>query len=240
MSIEAQHPVRTYPPDDGAFHHDDFKETHPAYAMIGAHRVSSMPGTFLAGSDFRHQHFVEITVRPAQMARGLGSDRYHSDGRQYIQVALSEAQWASFVSSMNVGDGIPCTLEQRDGPDGWEFIPGIAPITDRREQLRTEVRDNLDTAQRMLHEVIDEINASTLSVKGKQALIDRVTRAQQELGSNLDFVANQFDKHAEKTMERARVEINAMVTAAIHSAGLTSLGAGPVLELVAGEDETGG
>jgi hypothetical protein len=85
----------------------DSVEKHPAYAQIGASRVSG--GTYLYGSNFAHQHYVTISITKSELNRSLSRD-WASGGEEYIEVALSEAQWASFVSTLNSGTGIQCTL----------------------------------------------------------------------------------------------------------------------------------
>src|SRR5688572_30436551 len=89
-------------------------ERHPAWGMIGAARVQTTPpGAVLFDSDLRHQHNVIITLYEARRNRGdLYRDHLMAE-RQVVEVQMSEAQWASFVSSMNAGDGVPCTIRTR-------------------------------------------------------------------------------------------------------------------------------
>lgn len=222
MTRTHQPPTRTpaaFPVDDA------YRETHPAYAVIGASRVQSSPGATLFGSDFRHSNYIVIRIGHADLTRGLSEDWVRGTGQQIVEVALSEAQWATFLSTLNVGDGVPATLRWLDGE-----VPGITPTTDRRGQLNEEIAGTLADAIRELEEVRDAAPTKVLREKADHALT--------ELRSNLPFVAQQFDRHAEKTIERAKVEVAAYVTGAIQRAGLAALAAGaaPVLELTSGEE----
>src|SRR4051812_19636627 len=87
-------------------------ERHPAYGMIGASRVNwAGNGTNLFGSDFRHRNTVRIQIHGADVRRDLSHDWIHADSRRsLVEVELSEAQWAGFVSTLNVGDGVACTI----------------------------------------------------------------------------------------------------------------------------------
>lgn len=220
----ASKPVR-----GGGVRRDEFIETHPAYGMISASRVQSSPGEHLFGSDFRHSGYVVISFGPADVRRDLSNDWYH---RQKVthEVALSEAQWATFVSTMNVGDGVPCTIRFEAGEGD---VDRILPIVDRRAQLSTEVTNRLDRALKE----IDEVLAAPGLRKADQM---RLRVARQEIDANLGFVAEQFDRSAEKTIEKAKIEIAAYLTQAVQRAGLAALAPGEtILELEAGEPDRG-
>lgn len=227
MARARQKPTRT-----GDSQHYEYAENHPAYAMIGASRVTvgdGPGGESLFGSDFMHRNYVVIRVVPATLRRGISNDWYGSNGRRdYIEVAVSEAQWASFVSTMNVGDGVPATLQHFNG----EEVPGIEPITNRRAQLNSEIGDTLADTVAHLDALDAAIEATPgASGKSKAALRESLRRARQELVSNLPYVSATFDKHAEATVERAKAEVDAWVTSAIQRAGLKALGAEPIIEL---------
>lgn len=229
MSRNRQKPERIPTAGSPVF---EYTETHPAYAMIGASRVSSNPGEALFGSDFLHQHYVVIRVRPAELRRGLSEDYIGGSRLPYVEVAMSEAQWATFVSSMNVGDGVGASLQ-------WEHtqgeVPAIDPITDRREQLRHDVDRHLAGA---IADIRERVQSSSMGAKQKFDLLARI----DNLIPNLGFTAQQFDEHAERTIERAKIEVNAYVTAAIHRAGVAALAGentGTLLELAEPEAPMG-
>lgn len=227
--------IRATRTDDGAAY-DRYVEEHPAYAMIGASRVSSSPGTPLFGSDFLHQHFVTIRIKGAILRRGNERDWIHGT-KEYIEVALSEAQWASFVAAMNVGDGVPCTLTFKEGEG---LVPGIEYETNRREQFNVELGERLTHALKLLDDAAAKVEASKAGVREKKEAGEAIRQARQELTSNLPFLAQQFDEHAEVTIEKAKIEVAAYINSAIARAGLQALGAGEpevrVLELPAGEE----
>lgn len=207
--------------------HDDYIETHPAYAMIGAQRWTG--NAVLTGTDFNHRNFITITVRRARLARSLSSDHFYGDD-ELISVHLSEAQWASFVSTMNVGDGVPATLRYY-GPEG--HVPQIVRITDRREQIHGEMADTLQDALRLMKEVHDAAPTKALREKARQAI--------QEIEANMPFVAERFERQTEKVVEHAKIEVDAWMTATVQRAGLQALGGNePPIELSEGVTSTWG
>lgn len=216
--------------------HDQTVETHPAYGMIGASRVTG--DCLLAGTDFTHHNSVRVTLYHAEVGRMLSHDWWHTKNLMPIsEVYLSEAQWATFVSTLNSGDGTPCTITQL----GRELIPAIARTTSRHEQF-TQEADEHRTA------VIEALNAvGTLIAESREkmprkiadALTAQVTKALQQIGVNLDFVGQSFAKHVERTIEHAKIEVNAYVTGVIHRTGLAALkDHAPVIELGPSREET--
>jgi len=222
MSRGLVRPVRT---EKGG--HNDFTETHPAYAMIGASRVSaSPPGKALYGSDFLHQHYVVITVVRSDMGRGISNDWYHGTDH-LLEIAVSEAQWATFVSAMNVGHGVPGTLQWLPGED----IPGILRDESRRQLHRDETEKHMKDAIASLTTLRDAAPTKKLRELAEQAIRD--------VTDGVPWVTEQFEEAAERTIEKAKIEINAYATKVFMEAGIASLRAGqePFLRLADPEDD---
>lgn len=217
--MKDQKPTREYrDPDDV---HSIYRESHPAYGMIGASRVSSTPGAALYGSDFDHQHYMTIRIYRSELDRSTLSSDYYSAGKQVIEVALSEAQWATFVSAPNMGHGVPCTVqyEQGVGP-----IPGIEPIEDRRQQFDAEVRRRMDGVVQTVNDALGDVTLT----KKQRAVFESILRG---LTDGLPWVAKQFDEHAEQTIEKAKMEVAAYIQTALVRAGVEALGGGNPIEM---------
>src|SRR4051812_4593225 len=130
-------------------------ERHPAWAMIGASRVQNGgPGATLFDSDIRHQHTVRVSISTASRRRDLNRDWLHAE-REFVEVEMSEAQWASFVSSMNVGNGVPCTLRRCEGE--YE-VPGM-PYEPRLQESMAEVHGAAHAAAAQIAEAFAEYKA---------------------------------------------------------------------------------
>lgn len=191
---------------------------HPAFGQIRASRVTTT-GAGLYGSDFPHRSFLSITVTRSQLQRGLSHDRY-SAREQLIEVHLSEAQWATFISSLNLGEGVPCTLDWLPG----EPLPGIAPLVDKVAQFKAEASEDLTEAEARIDEALALVRSGKLR---KGELESLLIQAKNHMTGGVDFVAKTFGEHVETTVENARVEIEAYVTGAVQRAGLQALGAAP-------------
>lgn len=200
--------------------HDESTETHPAYGQIGASRVSSSQGEVMYGSDFLHYQYVVVTVHESQLHRTVNHD-WPSASKELIRVAMSEAQWGRFVSAFNTSDMAQCTIERVAG-EGER--PAIAEPPRRSEQYREEIaRDLQDAVTRV--EALQEwvTNNMKTPARMKEHILSDLHMIRLRIADNAPYAVESFDKHVEKTMERARLEINAHIQATIHRAGLAAL-----------------
>lgn len=188
---------------------DDGNETHPAWGLIGANRVSSTPGAPLFDSDLLHGHYVMVRIQHAQRKRSLARDWLF--GRKHIvEIAMSEAQWASFVSTMNVGDGVPCTIESI----GKERVPEVS-----HEPRLAVSMDEVEGAAAKAMEAIQEKfaayqkNKTAANLRSLGITIGNAT-------PNITFAASSLTEHAENVVQRARADIEAMVVAKAEQLGI--------------------
>ena len=175
--------------------------THPAFAQIAAARVSG--GGVFYGSDFVPQGHIAITLKRSELHRRLNYDSYFSGRVEEFRIAMTEAQWATFVSSLNVGEGVPCTLERLQGRE----VPTIPRPKPRADQFREEVRE---TAAEMAAEIsgaIAEVEAMGIPKGKAAAIISRLNRVRKGLESTMPFIAAQFEEHMEVVTEDAKAEV---------------------------------
>lgn len=209
---------------DDTFSRDgDYVEQHPAYAMIGAYRVTG--GKVLFGSDFQHQNYITIRIKPGQVRRSLSNDWFGvAAGREYIEVSLSEAQWAGLISRLNVGDGVPCTL-------GWKedvgYVPQIPEPPEHTKQFSAEMKKLAEKGDVALKELADVINGMKISEKQRKELLWKIEQASRAIGSSASYIQEQFGEHMESVKERAFTEVYAFTEAHIRRSGLAALGFKP-------------
>jgi hypothetical protein len=204
-------------------HSDEVVTTHPAFGQIGASRVSG--DTYLYGSDFAHHHYVTISISRSELHRNLNRD-WHFGRNELIEVALSEAQWATFVSSMNVGSGVPCTIQHV----AHQMTPGLPAPQKQVDKFAQEMKDTMAEMMANVETMRKEVKELGISQKKAAALDMNLQVLHGRLESNYSWVAKQFDEHMETTVEKAKVEVNAYVINQVQRAGLQALKA-PILGL---------
>ena len=211
--------------DKSAPFEDDEILEHPAFGQISVSRISGH--ATLYGSDFRHQHYVAVRISTSTLRRGLSHDWPHA-GNEIIEVNLSEAQWAAFVSSFNRGEGVQCTISHRDG----KLIPGF-PLRDEADKYRGEAAKQLGEAMSALKAALGFLGEAKIAKKDSLLVAGQIQKAIREIGVNSDYVRDKFDEHIETRIHKAHIEIEAYMNATIRAAGLEALGisSGNVMKL---------
>lgn len=187
-------------------------EGHPAWGLLGMSRVTSGGtggGAHLFDSDVQHQHYVIVRLSRAKRRRELHRDwTYGSE--DIVEIAMSEAQWASFVSSANIGDGVPVTIRRLMREDMPDFP--------HEPRLGESVREVRNAATRALIQ-IDEAMEKYLAHKTVGNLRD-LQSAIRNAPANMAFAAESLSEHAENVGQRLRADIEAMVVAKAQQLGI--------------------
>ncbi len=189
---------------------------HPAYGQISAHRIQGTQ--VLYGSDFLHHNCVRINISRSTLRRDLSHDWYYPH-EELIEVDLSEAQWATFVSAMNQGSGPCCTIRHIDR----KSVPELPDPKSRVDQFNKEVGEKLGGCLSEISDTLTHLDELGLPKGKAKAIREHLEHIQSELTCNLDFAAESFSKHAEETVEKAKTEVHGWMTNAIQRAGIAAL-----------------
>lgn len=208
--------------------------THPAFAQISASRVNGRSNLY--GSDFTHNGFISIAIKKSELHRSLSNDWYF-DREQLIEIALSEAQWASLVSSLNIGSGVPCTLEWMKDEGR---IPQLPDPESRADQFGMEFQKDFEEALESLDTLARDLESSGLSKKKIAEMTAQVRRAKAQISSSAPFVVKQFGEHMEAGVEKAKAEVHGYIQTLTQRIGERALASpeGP-LALSARDDNNG-
>ena len=92
--------------------------THPAYAQVSISHVSG--SSDLYGSDFTHQNYVTLSISRSELHRDLNRDWYF-EREELIEIALSEAQYATMVAAPRIIAGRNCLEPAAWRAAGWTY-----------------------------------------------------------------------------------------------------------------------
>jgi hypothetical protein len=195
--------------------HGDIVREHPSFAVIGASRVSGR--ATLTGSPLRHNGYITIRISYAKevVSHTHSSFFPHSRASACIaEVALSEAQWAAFVSTLNVGSGVPCTVEYaKTGVVRRHPYIEDASFDERRE---ADIRRHTAKAQEQLKKAVNALDEllkeKTISKKRLAEVRSMFTQPVDHGPSNMEHLANMLIEHKDNLLESAKAEVASMVT----------------------------
>lgn len=196
---------------------------HPAFGMLGFKRVSGRDNV-LFGSSIKHNDRIQLTIKHGEQNRTLHKDIYY--GRETIvEVEMSYSQFAECIGAMNVGDGVPCTIQytEKEG-----CIPAIEENNSKREQFRNEFSDTISKAMEQVQMQINQIQESidtkkSLGVKDRKEIISQLQQVKYNIGCNLDFCVEQFDEQMDKSTMEAKGEIETFCQNKINSIAQAAL-----------------
>lgn len=210
----------------------DTERRHESYALISVSRCQGS-GHRLFGSEFKHSHTIRMEISTAIEYRSLSSSHYHDDKR-LVEIYMTEGQFAQMISTLNVGNGTPCTLNYFNGK-----MMGDPPETETEQELgRKEFADRFKRMEGDIRELAGEMEQiisdgkSVGKLKAK-ALVELATRMADQFRSNTMFAHEQFEEATNKVIVTAKTEVEAFLNEALRKTGLNSLSeqAGKVIDL---------
>lgn len=209
-------------------------ETQPSWGVISTSRVTG-EGQRLFDSELEHHSSVYLRITAATRERDLGKNWIHG-GRQYIEVAMSSAQWAEMVSNMNCLPGTPCTIK-------WLHGVGevAAPTSEESEhdqhaavvqKIGTRIEEHLLEAIQQVRSLRDKKSVTKAELLSLQGELGSVLT---DLRSNMPFYVKSLREAMATVVSSAKIDIEAYAQQAANRVTL-SAGNTPVLQLTEGDD----
>ena len=184
-------------------------KTHPSYGMIELNHCSST-GSYLVGSEFKHHHFLTLSIKRAQVERSLSRERLHGK-EELIEVHLSEAQYVELMERINMGDGVTCTIAHVAGQQMPEPPPPVSSAEKHRADMKADTQkftERLEAAHKHFMEAIDSGHTSKTVLREIAA---EFWSAGQAVSDGIPFVQESFDESMEKTINHAKAEIEGTI-----------------------------
>lgn len=199
--------------------------THPAYGTISVSRIQC-GGRTLFGSDLDHQSYVAITVNRAAVERDLHRD-FVFPKEELIEFAMSESQWARFVSGAGQSFCTEVTLDRCTEGGEYKMVPSIERAEEsRKDQFDQEFQQKLLKALEGFNKSVEDLKELSDGKSVSKVKLKEVVKGLQiqlsNLPSNLNFAVEQFKEVTEKNVDEAKAEVQAYIVAAAQRAGLPS------------------
>jgi hypothetical protein len=200
------------------------KQAHESFGLIQFTRVSASPPRKFFGSSVRAGHFVEMTVHRAEKVSD-GSHISYFARKALINLRLSPNQFSELLTTMNVGMGVPCTLQRVAGVDMSECVDE----DNIRELHHKDFMKEIETATKEIREAIEEAGEALKTSKAsfgigqRKELLKKLKHVLMRLESNLPYYHSKFDESVDKTIGEAKAEIDTFAGNVITQLGLDSL-----------------
>ncbi len=186
------------------------KEDHPSFGIVGISHVTSN-GTVLVGSEFKHHHFVTLTIFRAQKCRDLSREWWFGRDR-LIEIHLSEAQLVELMGRPNMGDGVVCTLNWIAGQGQISAPP--APVSEAkkfRDDMKADARRCVEELNAAHAELVAAIESGKIGKTALKEIAKKIEYAGYAVSNGIPFVQQSFEEKMEKTIHHAATEIEATV-----------------------------
>lgn len=139
-----------------------------------------------------------------------------------VEVSMSEAQWAHFVSSVGQGGGVPCTLETV-GTERMDRCPEQHEMQRFSEDAKREAAKAsafLDEAIKQLHALAQEKAPSKAK---REEVLALVKWTKQKLADSMPWVARQLNERMAAIVLEGKTELEAYAQRTLIESGLTEL-----------------
>ena len=203
---------------------DDESLKHPSYGMVQFSRVTGGNCRLFGSALEGHNHRIELRICEAEMRidHDLHMERPYAKG-QIVSVALSAAQFAELLTTMNAGSGVPCTIMRRMDVGAIEEPPTVAV---ENANVRTDFAAKMAALKPNLRErakaILDLLPASLNKGTRRQIEIG-VERLAAQVTESATFALDQFQEAAERVTTSAKAEIDAVVTHVVQATGIEAL-----------------
>ncbi len=203
----------------------DDEKTHPAYGMISAHRTTGNVENLFGSVIRQHHSTIRIELKEGLVSRDL-SQHWFRGGKIIAEVEMSHAQFAEFITTMNMGDGVPCTILYRHKGEFTKVEPP-PPTVPETENVKADFKEQLEdimTKSKSRLNQLDKLLAKKTLKKDDKAQIRAIVGGLHRfLWDSAPFISDQFSRAAEKIVTVAKSEVDAFVTSMIHRTGLKEL-----------------
>lgn len=194
--------------------------THESFGQISFSRINGR--TKFYGSELEQDNYIQLKVHNSEMERSLTSERYFNTNL-ILKLRLSAAQFSELITSMNMGTGIPCTIERIEE----RKIDQLPDIENKKEFVHRKFKDRMvdfaTTIKDKQIKALELIKKKTLSNDDQRMLRFFIESLSQEVSSNIPFFAECFQETTDKVVHEAKIEIENAILHKITTLGLNAL-----------------
>jgi hypothetical protein len=197
------------------------RHTHPSFGQISFSRISGHQRFY--GSELEQDHYIEMTIHHSEIDRELTKDWYHKQGAPVVRLRMTSGQFSELITSMNMGDGVCCTLEMIEG----KSIQKLPEEENRKEFVHRKFRDRMkefaDIIRKKQNEAKTLVKKKTLSKEDVRNLEFHLDWLTTEVERNIPFFMECFQETMDEVVSEAKTEIENAILHKVNILGLEKL-----------------
>lgn len=199
------------------------REKHLSFGMIGFSRVNSR-GTRFYGSELEQDNYIKMRLYGSEVEHTLSKNWYFTDGRLPLaEVRMTSGQFAEMITSMNRGEGVPCTIEMLNK----QPVPELPNIENRKEFVHRKFEDRMKEFSKSIKENQNKakeiIKKKTLSKDDIHNLTYQIEWLTSEITNNIPFFAKCFQETMDEVVLEAKIEVENAIQHKINLLGIEAL-----------------
>ncbi len=196
---------------------------HESFGQIVFSRVTCNPSQHFYGSELPQDHYITMELHNSEIQRDLTADRYYATGLPIVKLRMTSGQYAELITSMNIGSGVPCTIERQ----GINKIQELPFQESRKEFVHREFEERMkmfaESIRKKQSESRELIKKKTLSKDDMHSLQMNLEWLTAEVESNIPFFAKCFQETMDKVVFEAKLEVENAIQHKISVLGLAEL-----------------
>jgi hypothetical protein len=193
---------------------------HPSFGVVNISRGQCSEKMNLFGSSIQQRTFITLSISKAVLMRDLSRDWIMADkGVPIVSVYLSPSQFADAITSLNQGEGTPCTISYMDGKEVPE-----PHLESKRVQFDTEFENHMkeitSTTNRFYTKINEILAKPSIGKHDRKEIMSQLDMLKMQIESNVPFIKRQFSEQMDETVIEAKNEITAFIEDKIKRLGL--------------------
>jgi hypothetical protein len=224
--------TRTEETSHGRGHRTEMRERHESFGLVGVNRITVGGGarSNMFGSHLDHHPtlFRFRVQRAVRVHTDLAYDRFHSDGEadrtQLLEFDLTATQFVELMTSLNVGEGIPCTLRYVLG-EQMEDVPGEHETEAQNiaRKFAAEMKDIAGSVKPLTGRIATIMAKPTIGKRDREDVVSLVGQIVRQFDDHAPFVMNQFVESTGRLVTAGKAEVEAYAMSVVMAAGIEHL-----------------
>ncbi len=192
---------------------------HPSFGVINVSRGVCSSRMNLFGSSIQQRSYIQLSISRAVLARHTNRDWIRSEGVPIVSIYLSPSQFADAITSLNQGEGTPCTITFVDGHEVQEPI-----LESKRVQFDADFEETMkevtDSTSEFYSKIEYILSKPNIGKHDKELILKQIDALKMQIESNVPFMKKQWTEQLDKTVVEAKNEISAFLEDKIRVLGL--------------------